>query len=178
MKKVILILILMVGLFTTCATDKTEGLTIASPISFDISPNKQVNLEEVKMTLNKITGERDANGFLKKENFPVLISQVLGLLHNNPSDHATEALCFEAAEALQIGRDYENATKLFLTIIQTFPQSDIVGNALFQLASTQENKLDDKKTAEINYTYFLINYPNHHYNGLASKRLEALTKRH
>ncbi len=176
MKKVIFASILFIGLFIACATDKPEGLVIDAAISFDISPNKQVSLEEVKMTLKKTTRERDAEGFLKKENFPILISQVLGLLHNNPTDNATQMLCFEAAEVLQIGRDYENATKLFLTIIQTFPKSDIVGNALFQLAYTQENNMDDKETAMINYTYFLKNYPNHTYNRIASKKLELLTK--
>lgn len=175
MKKVIFSLILLIGLFIACATDKTEGTTIDTTISFGIPPNKQVSLEEVKMTLKKTTSERDEDGYLKKENFPILISQILGLLHKNPSDNATKMLCFEVAETLKIGRDYENATKLFSTIIQTFPKSDLVGNALFQLAYTQEKNMDDKKAAMVNYTYFLRNYPNHPYNGVASKKLEALT---
>lgn len=175
MKKIIPLFLFLIGLFISCATDKAEGITIDSSISFDILPNKQISLEEVKTTLKKTTRDRDANGFLKKENFPILISQTLGLLHNRPNDNTTEILCFEVAEALQIGRDYENATKLFLTISQTFPKSDLVGNALFQLAHTQENNMDDKKTAIINYTYFLKNYPNHHYNRVASKKLEFLT---
>lgn len=176
MKKAIPIFLFVIGLFISCATDKAEGITIDSSISFDIPPTKQISLEEVKMTLKKTTGDRDEDGFFKKENFPILISQILGLSHNNPGDNTTKILCFEIAEALKIGRDYENASKLFLTISQTFPKSDIVGNALFQLAYIQENNLDDKKTAIINYTYFLKNYPNHPYNGVASKKLEFLTK--
>lgn len=176
MKKVIFASILLIGLFITCTADKAEGITINSSISFEVPPIEQISLEEVKKTLKKTTSERDEDGFFKKENFPILISQILGLLHNNPSDNTIQMLCFEVAEVLQLGRDYENATKLFLTISQTFPKSDIVGNALFQLAYTQEKNMDDKKTAMINYTYFLRNYPNHPYNGVASKRLEALTK--
>ena len=176
MKKAIPIFLFMIGLFTSCTPDKAEGIMIDTPISFDVAPTQQISLEEVKATLKKTTTERDENGYLKKENFPTLISQTLGFLQNNPSDNATIMLCFEVAEALKVGRDYENATKLYLTMGQTFPKSDIVGNALFQLAYTQENNMDDKLTAIINYTHFLSIYHNHPYNQIASKRLEFLTK--
>jgi len=175
MKKV-MFLFLFIGIFFIACSDKGKGITIETPITFDIQPDEQATLEEIRATLAKTTRERDEEGYLKKENFPILIGQTLGLLQKNPGDSNTKLLCFDVAETLKVGRDYKNATKLYLKMSQIFPKSDVVGNALFQVAYMQENKMDDANTAIINYSYFLSNYPNHPHNRLASKRLEKLTR--
>ena len=130
--------------------------------------------EQLKVAMEKTTKERNEDGSLKPENMTAMIQQTSQILKKYPGDNRTRDNCFHVAEILKVGKDFENAAKFYGRMIELFPKNDMVGNAQFQLAMMQYQKMNDKKGAMANFEAFIRDYPNHYASNVATQFLYEL----
>jgi len=133
------------------------------------------NFEELKQLVQKVTGDRDENGKINNANFPGLIQETIKITNTYPGDYRSRDLCFDVAEILKIGGDYENAEKMYAMVIRLFPKSDKVGMARFQLAFMQKNYMEETAGAIANFEAFIRDYPDHPAINIATQQLYQLT---
>jgi TolA-binding protein len=179
MKKIIpLFIFAALLLFNACSSDNAATSVSSSSFDQQLYPvAENATFEQLDAITKKTSKSRNEDGSLKKENFPALISQTLGILQKFPGDDRSRVFAFQTAEILKVGKDFENAAKMYLRMIELFPKSNDTGNALFQLAIMQDQDMNDPKGAITNFETFVKEYPEHPANGIASQFLYRLTNK-
>lgn len=181
MKKIILSFLLSSLFLIACDTTGNQDADTPYLGHFEESPTQfngtiEDAYQQLSAAIQKFTSDRQTDGSLNKDNAPILISHILGILAQYPRNEKAAKKGFEVAELLTYANEHKNAARLFHLISTTFPKSESVGQAQLQLGMILNKNLKDKEGAITTYRAFIRDYPDHPLVGTAEGLLYELVR--
>lgn len=101
------------------------------------------------------------SAFNNKDKIIEYINICEGFAYTHPNDTLSENLLFEAAGLSRSLNSFAKSVSLYDGFLKFYPDSKNAADALFIKGFILDNHLGAKKEAEVSYTQFLRQFPNH-----------------
>lgn len=102
------------------------------------------------------------------------LSTMDSVLVEFPAHALTDEIWFKQAGIFFKKGNYEKAAKLYMSVVETYPEDILADDALYRLASLTETKLNDKVKAKELYEMLITKYPGSLYAVDARKKFRML----
>lgn len=133
---------------------------LIATILLSVACSKKPNLKEEIAQLEKELYDTNNRGVDEKKAL-LLVDKYVAYADDNKEDTLSPIYLFKGGEICMNIKKGEMAINLFNRVIEEYPNYNKVAEALFLLAFTYENVINDIITAKDKYELFLFKYPNH-----------------